>query len=341
MGASIVRRFFTYSAVGLCAAASLTYVQCSADDSSTANPTDGGNGIPDGTIKNASDSSPSEPSDAVASDSPSGPSDASSDSSSPWTPASLSNLVLWLDSTQVEADGGVVTRWPDRSSFANNAFPPVDGGTAPTLAAASLGGNPAVHFDGLTSLLDLAADAGSLEWGTSDYLVAVVARHTTPTDAAAPDYNGNGYGFFFMKQAVNVSPFYGPTIYGGHTHGTIGLFTQTACCSTSAYVTSNDSGVYNDGVARLITARRYADPDAGDAAVATLELRVNGAPIGSVTSTEVAHDVSAIGYPAHVGGSYNHQNIQGDMAEVVAVKGAISPSDLASLESYLRGKYGL
>ncbi len=52
-------------------------------------------------------------------------------------------------------------------------------------------------------------------------------------------------------------------------------------------------------------------------------------------------DVSASGIDVNIGQWNNGSLMNGDIAEMVAVKGSISNGDLSSLESYLKSKYNL
>ena len=76
---------------------------------------------------------------------------------------------------------------------------------------------------------------------------------------------------------------------------------------------------------------------------AALHIRINGvvsntAPAGSV-------DVSAAGKEVTIGGrgpaSMFVDGYYGDLSEIVAVAGPITPTDLAGIESSLRTKYGV
>jgi len=74
----------------------------------------------------------------------------------------------------------------------------------------------------------------------------------------------------------------------------------------------------------------------------SLELRVNGVQV-AMSSQVGSVDVSNAG--AHVGiGSYisnSGQNLDGDIAEMIAIKGPVSQNDLTTLEMTLKSKYSL
>ncbi len=101
----------------------------------------------------------------------------------------------------------------------------------------------------------------------------------------------------------------------------------------------------NDGtpfVAVLHRAGQPSDAEAPDGAlVASLGILVNGADAGAATGAGYAVDVSAPGYIARIGGTQGGQDLQGDIAEVIAVQGPLSDQDLQELQTYLMTKYGL
>jgi hypothetical protein len=85
-----------------------------------------------------------------------------------------------------------------------------------------------------------------------------------------------------------------------------------------------------NGTFHLFGARR-----SGTGASTTVDVRINGAVGATQTGASYASD---LGNPAGVqlGSGMGLQ-----IAEVVVVKGTISAGDLASLEAYLKAKYGL
>lgn len=232
------------------------------------------------------------------------------------------------------ADAGTVT-WADQSGNGNNARSI----GAPAVVSAALGGKPVVRFNGTSDYL-IVADSPSLEFGTGDFLIAEVAQHTTPTDA------GVGYGFLFSKQDETHGPFPGPALIANTGSLTSGIEAQVS--SGPGDVISGMTG-YNTGTPFYVTMHRFAvTSDAGtDAAfLATLNLRIDGADAGAATGAAYADNVSAGdggagSWPLYIGGNNQSQDVRGDIAEVIAIKGTVDDADLASLEAYLKSKYGL
>jgi hypothetical protein len=241
------------------------------------------------------------------------------------TPKSLGGLVLWLDAAQgFHDDNGFVTSWDDQSGQQNDAEPSVAGTSAPVLVTGAIGGHPAVRFDGTHYLV--IKDAASLQLGTGDFVVALVARHTTPTNV------GWGYGIFYIKYEVPY-PYTGPQLTGNTEQGTTQAFAQLTY--HDAIVDTAQSGL-NDGQPMLLVMHRRA---AGNQS--SLEIRLNGASSAIATGGDYAVDVSALGRPLFLGGTPNNQNVVGDIAEVVTVKGATPDADVIALEACLMAKYGL
>jgi len=97
----------------------------------------------DTTLLDAAATSDASATDAVFQDAP-------NDAAAPFTPASIANLLFWVDATRgvdVASDaGGPVTRWHDLSAFAHDAVPIAQGTNPPTLVPNQLNGLPVVHF---------------------------------------------------------------------------------------------------------------------------------------------------------------------------------------------------
>ncbi len=259
-----------------------------------------------------------------------------------WNVSVGAGLVLWLDSTtglipteDAGADAGTYLFWADQSGNGNNATSV----GASTVVDAALGGMPVVRFNGSSDYL-IVADSPSLEFGTGDFLIAEVAQHTTPTDA------GVGYGFLFSKQDEVHAPYLGPALIANTGLLTSGIQAQVASGTGSVF--SGLTG-YNNGTPFYVTMHRFAvtsDAGAEAAALATLNLRIGGADAGAATGAGYADNVSAGdggagSWPLYIGGNNQKQDVRGDIAEVIAIKGSIADADLASLEAYLKAKYGL
>jgi hypothetical protein len=240
-----------------------------------------------------------------------------------WTPAQLPNLALWLDAeTNVTTANGVLS-WADHSGRGHAATQAL-ADFRPALVASALRGHPVIRFDGQNDSLGIA-DAPSLRWGTGDYTLEIVASYTNATNA------GDGYGLMYSKQEAPY-PYSGVSLWANYPFPSL----NTACAAqlqVGADVATAVTGL-NDGVARLYAARRVGT---------VLDVRLNGA--SSRSSSVASVNVNAPGQFAFIGGQQTGggviQALKGDIAEIVAVGGTLSASDLAKLETYLMSKYGL
>ncbi len=233
------------------------------------------------------------------------------------TPASVKTLVLWLDATKsLTSTGSLVSKWPDQSGKGNHATQS-SSGNQPTIVSSGIGGKRAVRFDGSTSYL-VIADASTLQFGTGDFYIGVVASYANPTSV---------YSTFYGKFEA-VSPQRGAGLFGNHAAtSTSKLYVWLD--KTSGYVTPSSG--YNDGKARLYAVRR---------AGTDLELRVGGAVMFKATPPAI--DVSASGQNVWVGGrGTDAQFLDGMIAEVVVLAGVTSDADVTLIEDYLTAKYGL
>jgi hypothetical protein len=247
-----------------------------------------------------------------------------------WSPADLSGLVLWLDAhvglAYVPATS--LVSWRDQSTYHNNAI-----GSA-SIDPAAINGHPAVHFDGdfdsSTAYLNVV-DAPSLRWGTVSFTVAAVLEHTTPTDAP------HRVGAIYSKQWESEIPFTGVSLWG-NTYTNSGLLAELAN-SGDAEVSTSRTG-FNDGVPFVVVLYRAAassEPDGG----ASMTLFVNGADAGAGTGRAYGIDVTTTAYPARIGGTQYGQNLRGDIAEVVALRGSRTDKELQQLQTYLMNKYAI
>jgi hypothetical protein len=241
-----------------------------------------------------------------------------------WTPARLSGLALWLSADHgVTASSNNVVAWADRSTFGNNATQIVTE-RQPTLVANGIGAHPVIRFNGQNMLQ--IADSASLQWGTGDFTIEMVASWKNATSAAP------GYAMLVSKQTSGTG-YPGASLWGNFTVPSLDTVLG-AQIDTSNYARSTTNAL-NDGVVRVLGGRRVGT---------TLEVRVGGAAAGNATVGSV--DVNAVGFPMYIGGQPNggtavYQALDGDVAEIVLVKGPLSAADLAELETYLKTKYGL
>ena len=248
--------------------------------------------------------------------------DASGDGPAPaWTPKDLPGLAVWLDNaTGLMDDGsGNVTGWLDQSANQNKATP-VAPCVAPTRAANSLNGHDTLAFSGAARTCVVIADGPSVQFGTSDFAIFVVARYSN-----VPALQGNGLAYFWMKPRADG--FTGVDFYGG------GISDARTSLGTTAGSTSGTTVGLNDN-----SFRRYGGTRRG----LDLEVWVDGSSESKKAVNIV--DVSEVGRAVSIGARLEVSStgsMMGNLAEVVAVKGNLTDAQIAKLDAYLKTKHGL
>ncbi len=269
--------------------------------------------------------------DASATDAP------TIDGPTTFDPRSVSGLVVWLDANKgVTQTAASVSAWADQTSHGNDASQALSI-RQPLFQASSINGRPALHFNrahgGNKGDVLAIADAVSLQWGTGDFYVVVVARFD---NAIATD----GPGVLFDKSFGGTTNGQTVMLLGGipaPLNGGVasdGLVFNTRV-QAGDYITTTHA--YNNGAPHAFAMQRVG---------VQLDLRVDATSITSGASSGV--DVSNVGGglgagKVLIGSDYDAGSLRlnGDVAEVLAVKGALSATDRAALEGYLKAKYGL
>jgi hypothetical protein len=255
----------------------------------------------------------------------------------PFSVANVQGLVLWLDanvSSSITQSNGRVSMWVDQSAHKNDAKVGSIAAHSPSLNASAIHGVPALHFTAGASNesgnqlgIDDNADL-SLRWGAGDFYLAVVGDFdNNPSDGFS-----RGVGVFYTKDTTGQSGITGVALSGNVPMGTqgtptLGVAFQTAQSDTNTLAVAT---AYNDGKPHVFAARRTS---------AVLTIIIDGAIVASATSTDVNVDNANMG--VRIGADVNASlvRLDGDIAEMIAVKGAISSSDEANVESYLQQKY--
>lgn len=238
------------------------------------------------------------------------------------SPASVPGLVLWLDAAKgLAAAGQPVPLWSDQSPAHNDASQP-NSGLQPVVEGSAIGGLPAIQFNGSTTFLSIA-DSASLQWGTADYTLLAVARFSIDLGTTSQE--------LFQKTALDA-PYPGPELMVNSAVPSQDTKVSSVL-SSDVYATSAHDGL-ND-VPHVFTGRRVGS---------TVEVRIDGLIEGQAAGALI--DISAPGQPAIIGqNGYRSipglEAVEGVIAEIVAVKGTISASDLRSLECHMIVKYGL
>jgi len=238
------------------------------------------------------------------------------------------HVVLWLDAASgLVTSGRRVTRWADRSGNHNDASA---GDRAPELVPRAINGHPAVHFDGTYLTV---ADAAPLHIGTGDFVIAAVVRQDRrPAGDAIAEYGlTTGYGAIVAKQAQRY-PFAGVALFTNYPRPA--RSTKLGIQTDYNHYVLSASDQLDDGRPRLVVVRRTRG---------SLEIRIAGVTEARIDND--ADDVSAPGVALAIGAHPTErgliQQLRGDLAEIVILRGPVYPDYLARLETDLKTKYRL
>jgi hypothetical protein len=240
-------------------------------------------------------------------------------------------LVLWLDSSFgfVHPNGGPIVTWVDRSVYGNDAL----GTSKPPRLGPAQGSNllGVVDFDG-QSFLSIP-DAATLHWGTDDFLIEVVARYQEDQGGEATLYDKTS-----PEHAVVAGVVMSSVAAADPDAGVLSPGIQVSFRGGGAIdqVLGDSPGV-SRGKFHLFGAHRSN--------IHSLEVRLDGAS-DRIDPNVQATDVSAVGQPILIGGiplssGTTVNSLIGSIAEVIAVHGPVTDTEVARVEGYLLGKYGL
>ncbi len=260
------------------------------------------------------------------------------DATGPFDPSQLgSNLVLWLDGAKgVTQNNNAVSVWADQTSYHNDASGGSGNGAhQPTINATAINNLPAIMFaipqqaNAASPYLDIV-DSASLEFGTGDFSIFMVAEYDNPTTNS-----NNTQGTFYTKVAGNTTPT-GPQLYGngaGPTPNSIVAVVRARIDATDNV--DSTAANYNDGKYHRVGVRRTG---------ATLQVWTDGTNAALTPDAGGNVDVSASGTDVTIGATILNgvaQRLSGGIAEVVGVKGTLSDGDAANLDGYFKTKYAL
>ncbi len=297
----------------------------------------------DGTTANDTGSNDTGSNDTGSNDAANDTNGGDSSDGATFTPLDVLGLVLWLEAdvssslTTMTFDAGSpqITKWADQTTHQNDAsgslsLPSRD----PTVKSSAINSLPAVHFNQqpLTccgQMLTIAENTdGSLDWGTGDFFVAIVGDFDNDVTKGLNLGVGN---FFSKSNAFGASASYSGVVFYGNvpavnTNPTLGLLFGTSAMATDFVTTST---AYNTGSPHLFVQRRRG---------AQMDLFVDGTNVATSASGTVNVTTSE---EIRIGadGDAVFLRLDGDIGEMLAVKGVLSVSDEASLDLYLKTKW--
>jgi hypothetical protein len=234
----------------------------------------------------------------------------------------VETLALWLAQYDaISATDGRVALWLDHSFNDNNAVPSDQSRRPKLFTFPAINGKGAVRFGPEPTSLRIE-DADTLHFGTDDFAILMLAAYR----GSGPD------GLLFGKQdPASAAP--GMAMLTNHS---------LSAGNPVAFEIAHQAGYFAAGsVANLADGsfRLYAGIRIGK----TIQLKINGVAV-AVQETPTVVDVSALGLPAWLGVADTQpqaQPLDGDIAEVVIIRGPYVARYLKCLERYFAFGYGL
>jgi hypothetical protein len=250
--------------------------------------------------------------------------DAPPDTPVAFSPSQLGGLRLWLDAEKgVTSTSNKVSAWGDQSGQANNAVQ-TTAARQPQVVVSTINGHAVLRFDGADDVLKVL-DSASLQLGMDDFTIAVVGSWSNQQAS---------YGAFMTKQIEGTYPYLGYSVWANFPQPSSSTTFGFQIDAATDFLSTNATAL-NDGSPRLFVAQRKG---------MTMEIRVGGTTDKTFTTTAV-QDVSASTYNMFIGGHEQgagvSQNLQGDIAEFLIVRGALTANELQKLETFLKTKYAL
>jgi hypothetical protein len=233
------------------------------------------------------------------------------------TPTNIPGCVLWLKADDgVQTNGNIVTNWLDRSGLNNHAFQ-TNVSWRPTLSGNSIGGRPAIIFDGVDDYL-VANDSDSLDGAPALTAFAVVVPS---------NISGAPTGIFSKRKGTNNQQSYSQFFWSGRLYADIvgdgNRLSGTMTCA--------------NGMPCLATTRYDGSLPQAD----RLKNYINGSldVIGPVATNFIPNYASElviatlnVGYTSFLAAA---------IAEILIYTNALTDTDIFGVQWYLTQKYQL
>jgi prepilin-type N-terminal cleavage/methylation domain-containing protein/prepilin-type processing-associated H-X9-DG protein len=224
-----------------------------------------------------------------------------------------SDLALWLKADAITgvSSGGSVSTWKDSSGNNNHVMAQ---GTAPILNTVAINGVPAVYFNG-SGYYQGAAIAG-MKAGSFTLLIVATGDSMTP--------NSNSPGFFATD--------------GDYTKG----FWMNRSSYLSGVISTYNGGTnFNSSPNAPLPCAGYLGTRIGyvKAYGQSVKLYANGTQVKSDSSTTALYNSITNNTYTMIGRT--DINYNGNIAEVIVYLHAFTVDEMATMETYLKAKYGL
>lgn len=224
-----------------------------------------------------------------------------------WSPTSLTPQ-LWLDADDtntITLNGGTVSQWTDKSGFNRHATALTT--AQPTATNTGLNGKRVITFDGATDVLDVNLDF-LVGVNHSAFIVTKPTIYSNIYGAANGNAGANSLHVGFASSTAYRMNYWGndyaPAVTANFVPGSANIMNYVWTSGTSKQILANGK---SEGIS--------TSPLPG--AIGTM---AGGGRIGRTTG---------------------HSFYGGDIAEFIAVTGAVSAADREKMEGYLAHKWGL
>lgn len=254
-----------------------------------------------------------------------------------WTPAEISTS-LWLDAADantVSDTAGIVSQWDDKSI---NSYTFSGATNQPNIATATLNGLPVMYFDGTSKLV--ADQAGStFDWmrGATPYFMAMVVRagSTSNPNALMSIMSSGGAtrtiaGFDLAYD--DRSGIYEEAIRSIISSGTDDFGVVADIIGTTGWMSPNTNTLLE------LEINATASP-----ADNRIDWRNAGGPVFNFTNIKSGGLSGTTANPLTLGelGNGTGFNLEGTIAEVVALPTVATDPEREQIEGYLAWKWGL
>jgi hypothetical protein len=236
--------------------------------------------------------------------------------------------VLWLKAdTGVTQAGGAISAWADQSGLQNNASQ-ANAGNMPTLVASSPAFNnlPAVQFGGNRSmnlanrgvLNNVAGAASALAFSVvNPGAGGALLSYTTQNSAG-----GNRYFHRMNSGCTQVGSATGNIGVGGRT-----LDSDATCQDVSGGKLTANVAYVSTGTIDYLNRTGFLD--------------VNGQVLSSTANFQDGTNTSATNSGSATIGTYNGQNFNGSIGEILMFNVAITDAQRAILDAYLAARFNI
>jgi hypothetical protein len=226
-----------------------------------------------------------------------------------------SELMAWLQADNgVTVDGsGFVSQWNDQSGNANHALNATNA-TQPTLTSGAINGLPAVHFDGLSQLLEIPFNLSLIANRDFTFYIVMSADSADPGVVQGPITmcSNNVAGHFDFQIARTTGKL---SFLRGNREGFSSFAAATAISPGQYYLVSF--------VMRGTNATTYFNGSFNSRGAFTTGIFTVGNPV-------------RLGVRMDAGTKF-----RGNIAETILIRGAISDPERLNLDTYFATKYAL